>query len=342
MYSKSQISIFELAERRKALGIGVYNEKQYQEAIRIFNDIVRSLCPKSAESIIRAHSDLLAICENNIAAYYDNLVNKSSQPVLRAVSSDMQKYINEDGRRRVPIEDIARSVWNNRRALPVEKAGTLSVLSDDSFISACDEFVNLCEIPSSDKESISTDFATLALYNNGLKATESGDDFAAKLFGIRLAFRRLMDDPQTMQRLVQYGRIIMADLLRHDKRDPAEFYAVISLTLNSCLQLLVTHPVCQNLINIIFSLSKNFFLKAYDRMIAFINDENNLDTILNELKSRKVESTNLWDTLFDLIILDAFEGQEFIHLQVDEGINIKQFDMVYDKGQETTITSILL
>lgn len=288
MYSKSQISIFELAERRKALGIGVYNEKQYQEAIRIFNDIVRSLCPKSAESIIRAHSDLLAICENNIAAYYDNLVNKSSQPVLRAVSSDMQKYINEDGRRRVPIEDIARSVWNNRRALPVEKAGTLSVLSDDSFISACDEFVNLCEIPSSDKESISTDFATLALYNNGLKATESGDvkyrksraelcgcdseqDFAAKLFGIRLAFRRLMDDPQTMQRLVQYGRIIMADLLRHDKRDPAEFYA------------------------------------AYDRMIAFINDENNLDTILNELKSRKVESTNLWDTLFDLIILDAFE-----------------------------------
>jgi hypothetical protein len=43
-------------------------------------------------------------------------------------------------------------------------------------------------------------------------------------------------------------------------------------------------------------------------MIAFLNDENNLDTILSELMSRKVESTNLWDTLFDLIILDAFEG----------------------------------
>jgi len=38
-----------------------------------------------------------------------------------------------------------------------------------------------------------------------------------------------MDDPQTMQRLVQYGRIIMADLLRHDKRDPSEFYTVILL-----------------------------------------------------------------------------------------------------------------
>ncbi|CAK5120723.1 unnamed protein product [Meloidogyne enterolobii] len=167
--------------------------------------------------------------------------------------------------------DIARSVWNNRRAYPIEKTGTLSVLSDDSFITACDEFVNLCEMPSSDRESISTDFASLALYNDGLRATQNGDDFAAKLFGIRLAFRRLMDDPQTMQRLVQYGRIIMADLLRHDKRDPSEFYT------------------------------------AYDRMIAFITNENNMDTIRSELKSRKVESTNLWDTLFDLIILDAFE-----------------------------------
>jgi len=50
------------------------------------------------------------------------------------------------------------------------------------------------------------------------------------------------------------------------------------------------------------------YFKAYDRMIAFITNENNMDTIRSELKSRKVESTNLWDTLFDLIILDAFEG----------------------------------
>jgi hypothetical protein len=35
-----------------------------------------------------------------------------------------------------------------------------------------------------------------------------------------------MDEPQTIQWLIQSGRIIMADLLRHDKRDPAEFYAV--------------------------------------------------------------------------------------------------------------------
>ncbi|KAF7633387.1 hypothetical protein Mgra_00007179 [Meloidogyne graminicola] len=206
---------------------------------------------------------------------------------------------NEDNRRlrieyviydnvRLPILH-PRSVYNNIRTLSVKKVDTLSLLSDDSFITACDEFVNLCEIPSSeDKESIAIDFSALTLYKMGLKAVKNGDvkyrksrselcgcdseqDFAAKLFGIRLGFRLLMDDPQTMQRLIQYGRIIMADLLRHDKRDPTDFYT------------------------------------AYDRMIVFISDENNLETILEELKSRRVESTNLWDSLFDLIILDAFE-----------------------------------
>ena len=47
-----------------------------------------------------------------------------------------------------------------------------------------------------------------------------------------------MDNPQTMQRLVQYGRIVMADLLRHDKRDPVEFYAVIILILHLYLRII--------------------------------------------------------------------------------------------------------
>ena len=45
--------------------------------------------------------------------------------------------------------DVSRSVSNKRRTLPVKKAGkagTFSVRSNDSFISACDEFVNLCEV----------------------------------------------------------------------------------------------------------------------------------------------------------------------------------------------------
>uniref|UniRef100_A0A914KXD6 Uncharacterized protein n=1 Tax=Meloidogyne incognita TaxID=6306 RepID=A0A914KXD6_MELIC len=73
--------------------------------------------------------------------------------------------------------DVSRSVSNKRRTLPAKKAGkagTFSVRSNDSYISACDEFVNLCEI-SNDKESTSAEFASLALYNHGLKANENGD-----------------------------------------------------------------------------------------------------------------------------------------------------------------------
>lgn len=44
-------------------------------------------------------------------------------------------------------------------------------------------------------------------------------------------------------------------------------------------------------------------------MIAFLNDEKNMDMIVEELRGREVHNTNLWDTLFDLIILDAFEGR---------------------------------
>lgn len=222
---------------------------------------------------------------------------------LRGACSDLHKYVSDDFRRRVPIEEIARSVWNSKRGTGgaaagaagggVKTGGTLSVLSDDSFISACDEFVSLDELPASDERederlSVSTDFSALNLYNQGLRAAErdeinyrksradlcncdSTQDFEAKLYCVRLAFRRIMDEPQTIQWLIQSGRIIMADLLRHDKRDPAEFYA------------------------------------AYDRMMSFVSDERNLATIQGELRARKVESTNLWDVFFDLIILDAFE-----------------------------------
>lgn len=46
-------------------------------------------------------------------------------------------------------------------------------------------------------------------------------------------------------------------------------------------------------------------------MMAFLHDENNMDTIREELAARNVLDTNLWDALFDLIFLDAFEGKFF-------------------------------
>ncbi|KAL3126082.1 hypothetical protein niasHT_001721 [Heterodera trifolii] len=211
---------------------------------------------------------------------------------LRGVYSDLQKYVNEDFLKRVSTEDIARSVWHAKSIMGCRTggAGTLSVLSDNSFISAYDEFVGVPQPPLGEERqsSLSIDQSLMGLYKQGLEvvqrgevqfrksraescACESEQDFAAKLYGIRLAFRQIMDEPQTIQWLIQSGRIIIADLLRHDKKEPADFFAV------------------------------------YDRMIAFLLDDKNFSTICEELKLRKIDTTNLWDVLFDMIILDAFE-----------------------------------
>jgi preprotein translocase subunit SecE len=56
---------------------------------------------------------------------------------LQSVCSDLQKYLLEDFQK-VSMEDIAKTIWSKKTTL---KTGTLSVLSDDSFISAFDEFV---------------------------------------------------------------------------------------------------------------------------------------------------------------------------------------------------------
>uniref|UniRef100_A0A1I8B818 TPR_REGION domain-containing protein n=1 Tax=Meloidogyne hapla TaxID=6305 RepID=A0A1I8B818_MELHA len=63
------------AEQKKAQGIDVYKDKRYQEAIQIFNDIVQSLYDEPSKLIGHAYDDLLAICENNIAACYDALLD---------------------------------------------------------------------------------------------------------------------------------------------------------------------------------------------------------------------------------------------------------------------------
>jgi len=189
--------------------------------------------------------------------------------------------MTDDFTGRVSIEEIAKSFWNKKTTT---RTGTLSVLSDDSFMSACDEFIVGPTI-----EPVSgINLELLELYNMGLQAFESNEivyrksrvefcgcdsekEFAAKLFGLRQAFNRVMEDQHIVQRLIKSGRTIIAGLLRHDKHDPSEFYAV------------------------------------YDRMISYISDITNNITMQEELRSRRVAVTNLWDVLFDLIILDAFE-----------------------------------
>lgn len=59
---------------------------------------------------------------------------------LKGICADLQRYVSEDFRKKVTTDDIARSVWSDK-IVPNLRANTLSVFSDDSFYSACDDLV---------------------------------------------------------------------------------------------------------------------------------------------------------------------------------------------------------
>uniref|UniRef100_A0A0M3IW24 F-box domain-containing protein n=1 Tax=Ascaris lumbricoides TaxID=6252 RepID=A0A0M3IW24_ASCLU len=71
--------------------------------------------------------------------------------------------------------------------------------------------------------------------------------------------------------LAQAGRQLIADLLRHARKDPAPFYV------------------------------------AYDSMIQFLMDERNLRTVEEELKQRRVPELGFWDVMVDFVLIDSFE-----------------------------------
>lgn len=62
----------------------------------------------------------------------------------------------------------------------------------------------------------------------------------------------MLKDEHTRQWLTQSGRILVADLLRHDKKDPADFF------------------------------------DSYDRMVQFLKEPTNYETMQEELKQRNV------------------------------------------------------
>jgi import receptor subunit TOM70 len=73
--NKPEKTILLWAQQRKAHGIDVYKDKQYKEAIDIFNDIIQSLIAKSDKPMNKAFNDLVANCENNIAACYEAMLD---------------------------------------------------------------------------------------------------------------------------------------------------------------------------------------------------------------------------------------------------------------------------
>ncbi|KAI6221435.1 hypothetical protein M3Y99_01550800 [Aphelenchoides fujianensis] len=201
---------------------------------------------------------------------------------LRGILADLQKFERNEFEPRPATEEIAKAVWNNNPSSP--NPGTLSVLSDDSFLSAVDDF----QWQAQDSVSVSVDQESATLYREGLEyaeknlvmyrksradvcACESEIDFAAKLWCLRRAFDAILADQSSRRWLIQAGRNLMADLLRQDKKDPKDFYV------------------------------------AFDRLMDYMEDPTNYEQIETELRTRKVEHVNIWDVLIDFVLLDSFD-----------------------------------
>lgn len=117
---------------------------------------------------------------------------------------------------------------------------------------------------------MSLDHEPLKLYREGLVLAEKGEiiyrksradicgcesemDFAAKLWCLRQAFEAIIADQPKRRWIIQAGRNMIADLLRQDKKDPRDFYV------------------------------------AYDKLMDYVENSNNYDQIITELRSRKVK-----------------------------------------------------
>ncbi|KAI6209328.1 hypothetical protein M3Y96_00210100 [Aphelenchoides besseyi] len=209
---------------------------------------------------------------NNDRDRYDLIYSVSTR--LRGILADLQKLERNEFDPRPATEEIAKAVWNNNPSTP--NPGTLSVLSDDSFLSANDDFL----FQAQESVSVSVDTENASLYREGLQMAEkqlvlyrksradicgceSEVDFAAKLWCLRRAFDCILADQSSRRWLIGAGRNMIADLLRQDKKDPKDFYV------------------------------------AYDRLMEYIENPENYEQI--------VEYVNIWDVLIDFVLLDSFD-----------------------------------
>ncbi|KAK6759719.1 hypothetical protein RB195_021343 [Necator americanus] len=207
---------------------------------------------------------------------------------LHAIEADISRLV-ADGALDEIKDDFSSVVpqssgWQGYSA---PRAGTLSVLSDDSFMSAYEEFaVTLDDDILRDVVSLPED--QLLFYKDGLKAANNGEveyrkmrgdvcqceselDFAAKLWCLRQAFAVCLDDDHRRMWLAKAGRTLLGDILRHSKQDPAQFYI------------------------------------AFDALIDFFRVESNICQMEEELAGRGVVDYGFWDVVLDFILLDSFD-----------------------------------
>ncbi|GMT33015.1 hypothetical protein PFISCL1PPCAC_24312 [Pristionchus fissidentatus] len=202
---------------------------------------------------------------------------------LRVLETDIQRLVTEGSSGGGDEDGAVSSGWAGYQS---PRAGTLSVLSDDSFMSAFEDFP-----PNADDdlgEDLVIDRSTLIFYEAGLEKAMAGEvfyrkqraefaqcesetEFAAKVYCLREAFEVMLRDEHRRLWLAKSGRQLLGDIMKHSKQDPKPFY------------------------------------KAFDDMMEFCGKEQNQDMIAKELASRGVVVVSFWDVLLDFMLLDAFD-----------------------------------
>ncbi|CAI4227414.1 unnamed protein product [Auanema sp. JU1783] len=237
--------------------------------------------------------DLLRVTERSLSAL-ELVKNRSEKDKMRAdlLSSaiDRLRVLETDFNRLASecVLDEARedgysTSWSGHYS---GRPGTLSVFSDDSFMSALEDMPVMLE--EEDRDLLDINDSEMILYLAGLDAAQSGQvtyrkaridlcqcenevEFAAKLWCLRQAFQSIFFDEHKRLWLAKAGRTLLGDLLRHSKQDPKTFY------------------------------------EAFDKIMDFFSDDSNLEQMKDELSSRGVREIGFWDVVLDFVLLDSFE-----------------------------------
>ncbi|CAJ0610245.1 unnamed protein product [Cylicocyclus nassatus] len=244
------------------------------------------VCSDSSHELLRA----LERAINVIEFYREKDGSKTEELTsiadrLHGLEADISRLV-ADGALDEYRDDFSNVVAQGWQGYSAPRAGTLSVLSDDSFMSAYEEFaVTLDDDVSRD---ISVPEDQLLFYKEGLKAANNGEvdyrkmrgdicqcdselDFAAKLWCLRQAFAVCLNDDHRQVWLAKAGRTLLGDILRHSKQDPTQFYI------------------------------------AFDALIDFFRIESNISQMAEELADRGVVECGFWDVVLDFILLDSFD-----------------------------------
>lgn len=168
------------------------------------------------------------------------------------------------------------------------RSRTLSVLSDDSFRSAVEEFAVDIDDIDFVSEAANLEKEELRFLDEGMRAAMNGEvkyrksrmdfcncesetDFAAKLYCVRQALTNALKDEHKRVWLAKCGRTLLADFIRHTKQDPVKFF------------------------------------NAYDEMLEYVSNDRNQEQLRQDVEGRGVCETGFYDVAIDFIILDAFE-----------------------------------